>query len=292
MYKTVFLIFLAFVVGLVGVAQAEQEINLDEMSFNYQIDPQKGSKPIWYPLSVFSDGNKTYIEFPEGINANNMPEVYIKSLNENQGIPVWNWSDHYLVVNQLVKVVKLMKGHRTITITNKRNPTQYIAPPPKYTARDYQGYGLYYLVGVGKNDSASFSSLSTRLAIDYNWALSRNWLLGMGLAGYYMPGLGASSSDYKNLNKYGGLLYLKPTYLFFNGFYLNSVIGLGYSKDSWKDKNTDEEQSKSGVQPELSLGGGYLVNKSLSFDINVNYMFKSGGLFSNISLLLGVGYHF
>ncbi|MCF6775762.1 TrbG/VirB9 family P-type conjugative transfer protein [Thiotrichales bacterium 19X7-9] len=267
-------------------------LSLDEMNFDYQIDPQKGAKPNWYPLSVFNDGKETYIEFPPKVNARNMPQIYVKPLNNNQGIPTWYWHHNYLVINQNVSSIKLVESGNTVVVTNTKNPHQYIAPPPKYLAKYYQGPIIYLFAGIGQNDSATFSSFSSKLAFEYNWALSRHWLFGLGLGGYFIPSTGATSSEHKSLQKYGADLYAKGSYLFFNGIYLSATTGLGYSKDEWTDKSTDEKTSKSGLQPELGLAMGYLITPKFSVDLSTNYMFKAGGLFSNISLQIGVGYHF
>ncbi|MCF6766272.1 TrbG/VirB9 family P-type conjugative transfer protein [Thiotrichales bacterium 19S3-7] len=280
------------ITGGFNMAVANQSVALDEMNFNYQVDPQKGTKPSWYPLSVFSDGNKTYIEFPKNVNARNMPEIYVKPVSETEGVPIWRWNKSYLIINQDVKGVKLVKGSDVVMIKNTQNPYQYIAPPPKYLAKYYQGPIIYLFAGIAQNDSASFSSFSTKLSFEYNWALSRHWLLGLGLGGYYMPSTGATSSDHKSLQKYGADVYAKGSYLFFNGLYLSATTGVGYSRDEWTDKSTDEETSKSGLQPEVGLGMGYLITQKFSLDLNANYMFKGGGLFSNISVLIGMGYHF
>lgn len=283
---------LAGFIGFANVGFSEEVLQLDNMNFNYQIDPQKGAKPSWYPVSVFSDGSKTYIEFSNNVNTRNMPQIYVKPEDASLGTPLWQFHKNYLVINQKVKQVKLVKGSHIVTVTSTQDPKQYIAPPPKYLAKNLEGASVYGLAGIAKNENTTFSSLFMRLAFDYNWALSRHWLLGVGIGSYYMPKFGGTSSDNRDFQKSGLDLYMQVNYLFFNGVYLSVQGGTGWSHDQWVNKSDDSTISKSGFQPEFGVGTGYLITKNVSLDFNITYLFKGGGLFGNISLLGGVGYHF
>jgi len=54
-------------------------VPIDQLDFDYEID---GDKPRWRPVRAFSDGGKTYIEFPKALSTAEAPPLF---LNDDDG---------------------------------------------------------------------------------------------------------------------------------------------------------------------------------------------------------------
>jgi type IV secretion system protein VirB9 len=50
---------------------------IDTLSFDYRIRTVRGAAPRWAPQRVFDDGRRTWIEFASGIEASEMPPVFV-----------------------------------------------------------------------------------------------------------------------------------------------------------------------------------------------------------------------
>ncbi|PZO46949.1 MAG: P-type conjugative transfer protein TrbG [Alphaproteobacteria bacterium] len=51
--------------------------SIDRLNFSYRVRTVRGRAPIWTPSRVFDDGRRTWIEFPEGVVAADMPPLFV-----------------------------------------------------------------------------------------------------------------------------------------------------------------------------------------------------------------------
>lgn len=88
-----------------------------ELSFNYRIS---GDKPAWMPLRVYSDGAKTYIQFPPSIGASEAPALVALDGGDEQIVNYRVQGDRY-VVDKVIERAALIAGvgrkQERVTIT-------------------------------------------------------------------------------------------------------------------------------------------------------------------------------
>ncbi len=83
------------------------EIDVNQMTFNYDIKLVKGPKPDWFPKIVFNDTNKTYIKFTS--NAQEAPSLLIGNTKSNQ-ITNFRVQGNYYVIDKVVEQALLRGG--------------------------------------------------------------------------------------------------------------------------------------------------------------------------------------
>ncbi|MBY0566600.1 MAG: TrbG/VirB9 family P-type conjugative transfer protein [Hyphomonadaceae bacterium] len=47
------------------------------LNFDYRVRVVRGARPVWTPVRVFDDGRRTWIEFPEATEANELPPLFV-----------------------------------------------------------------------------------------------------------------------------------------------------------------------------------------------------------------------
>lgn len=97
-------------------------LNVNQLNFNYQVLTAGWSgAPNWKPVRVFDDGRHTYIQFPSGIAAADMPVLFIVN-NGNQEMVNYRSSPPYFVVDKVFKQAVLVTGvgakQSKVTIAN------------------------------------------------------------------------------------------------------------------------------------------------------------------------------
>ncbi|MDR1057823.1 MAG: P-type conjugative transfer protein TrbG [Coxiellaceae bacterium] len=82
-------------------------VDLNKLSFNYQVKLIRGPQPDWYPRMVFTDGGKTYIKFSSQIQ--DVPTLFIGDNKSNQ---ITNYRVHgnYYIVDNVVYQAQLRGG--------------------------------------------------------------------------------------------------------------------------------------------------------------------------------------
>lgn len=81
--------------------------SIQRLDFGFEV---KGDKPSWRPVRVYSDGRKTYIEFPETLRDQEAPALV--AVGEDNKPEIMNYrvdGDRY-VVDQVVQRVALISG--------------------------------------------------------------------------------------------------------------------------------------------------------------------------------------
>jgi type IV secretion system protein VirB9 len=96
----------------------------DHLHFNYVIS---GDRPRWRPIRAFDDGEKSYIEFPPGIETDEAPPLFLISGRDAQLVN-YRMQGRFYVVDRLFDTAELRLGtHHAITVRIRR--TQDVASP-------------------------------------------------------------------------------------------------------------------------------------------------------------------
>ena len=84
-----------------------KRLSLKNLDFNYKIYMVKGRQPVWLPTTIFSDGKKTYIQFPK-----NMQEAPTLFLGEKNNIRALNYrvKGNYYIVDNVIQKAQLRLG--------------------------------------------------------------------------------------------------------------------------------------------------------------------------------------
>lgn len=94
--------------------------NLGNINFNYQI---KGDSPVWRPLRVWDDGNKTYIEMSSMVSKGALPVLYLAQ-GKSMEMVNYRYEQPYFVVDGIFYRAWLISGkgseqQRVEVINNK-----------------------------------------------------------------------------------------------------------------------------------------------------------------------------
>jgi P-type conjugative transfer protein TrbG len=92
-----------------GIEDISSTININRLSFNYNVKAIKGVKnPSWRPKMVFNDGYKTYIKFPS--NMQEAPTLLVGTGKDNQVINYRVKGDYY-IIDSVVYFMQLLGGN-------------------------------------------------------------------------------------------------------------------------------------------------------------------------------------
>jgi len=91
-------------------------VDLDHVNMNYAFKMIKGKVPSWKPVHVFDDGKKVYIQFSEGMSAQESPVLYVVSDNKEAQIVNYRHKGNYYIVDRLFNQAELRLGQKDQTI--------------------------------------------------------------------------------------------------------------------------------------------------------------------------------
>lgn len=91
-------------------AEKMPQLDLTHSNFNYKLDYDSWSKPSWYPVRVFDDGKRTWIEFPQGTDSKNQPTLLIQTDSGQDNKINTSYYSPYLVVDTVFGQAKLISG--------------------------------------------------------------------------------------------------------------------------------------------------------------------------------------
>lgn len=82
-------------------------LRLANLNFNYKLAMIRGKQPIWAPIAVFNDGQKTYIQFQK-----NMQEAPTLFLGDKQNVKAANYrvKGDYYIIDTIVYQAQLCLG--------------------------------------------------------------------------------------------------------------------------------------------------------------------------------------
>lgn len=85
--------------------------SVDELNFDYRfVFEEKGDLPRWMPRRVFDNGNKTFIQFPDGLKEGEAPALFVLSNKGEAQIANYRSKGDYYVVDRLFDVAELRMG--------------------------------------------------------------------------------------------------------------------------------------------------------------------------------------
>lgn len=89
--------------------------SIDRLNFSYRVRTVRGRTPAWTPSRAFDDGRRTWIEFPPGVVAGDMPPLFIIT---GEGAEISNYRVHgqRMIVDRLFDRAELRLGTRSPVI--------------------------------------------------------------------------------------------------------------------------------------------------------------------------------
>ena len=100
-------------------APAAPIFSLDRLNFSYNIT---GDKPSWRPLRVYDDGIKVFIQFPDDIEQDELPPLFIVGPHDQAQLVNYRVHGHYYIVDRLFAIAELRLGGKdakAVRITKK-----------------------------------------------------------------------------------------------------------------------------------------------------------------------------
>lgn len=91
-------------------AEKMPRLDLAKTNFDYKIKYHGWTKPSWYPVRVFDDGKRTWIEFPQGADNKDQPTLLISSDSGQDQKFNTSYYSPYLVVDGVFSAAKLVSG--------------------------------------------------------------------------------------------------------------------------------------------------------------------------------------
>jgi P-type conjugative transfer protein TrbG len=101
----------------------EPRVNLSSLDFRYKIDVKKGKRPNWMPVKVFNDGRKTFIQFPEAMQVQESPVLFVIGQSDDIQLVNFRQKNDYYIVDRLFDRAELHageKGNNVIRITKSK----------------------------------------------------------------------------------------------------------------------------------------------------------------------------
>ncbi len=93
-----------------SAAQVSRAREPSQFAYDYQITLLEGDAPKWQPVSVFNDGLKTYIRFPNNLGAVDAPPLFIIGAEEETGLVNYRVDGNFYVVDRLIDQAVLQHG--------------------------------------------------------------------------------------------------------------------------------------------------------------------------------------
>jgi type IV secretion system protein VirB9 len=90
-----------------AAAPVAQGIALERLRFRYDIS---GDKPSWRPLRAFDDGERVYIEFPQGIAQGELPPLFVVGSAGVGELVNYRYRAPYYIVDRLFGAAELRLG--------------------------------------------------------------------------------------------------------------------------------------------------------------------------------------
>lgn len=105
----------------------DRGIDLQSLNFAYVID---GDMPSWRPLRAFDDGRKVYIEFPQTIQLDLAPPLFVLAANGEAELTNYRLRGRYYIVDRLFAAAELRIGSAPQQIVRIRRTGSRRQPGP------------------------------------------------------------------------------------------------------------------------------------------------------------------
>lgn len=84
-------------------------IDMAQIHFPYQLKQIKGSKPDWIPVAIFTDGEKTYIQFPKDMQT--APDLFVAQSDGSEAVINYRVVKNDYVIDQMLQRAKLVSDN-------------------------------------------------------------------------------------------------------------------------------------------------------------------------------------
>jgi len=111
------------------------QVNIDHMNSKYKVKVIDG-KPIWKPVNVFDDGEKTFIEFPKDMLNREAPALFVLSNRDETQLVNYRIKNHYYIVDRLFQRAELRVGQKKQDIVHIINQ-QAVKKPKRARKHKY-----------------------------------------------------------------------------------------------------------------------------------------------------------
>jgi type IV secretion system protein VirB9 len=103
---------------------AARPSSIDSLNFAYRIRTRRGRAPVWLPVRVFDDGQRTWIEMPEAAASTDLPPLFVIT-GEGAELVNYRVQGRRYLVDRLFDVAELRLGTRAPTIVRieREGPT-------------------------------------------------------------------------------------------------------------------------------------------------------------------------
>jgi type IV secretion system protein VirB9 len=110
---------------------APPSVALDALNLDYRIEVVRGRRPVWVPERVFDDGRRTFIEFPDAVQTDQAPPLFVMGPEGPELVNYRVVGTRY-VVDQLFAEAELRLGDRRpviVRLTRENPPSAAGASP-------------------------------------------------------------------------------------------------------------------------------------------------------------------
>lgn len=90
-----------------AVVPVETGLSLDRLRFRYALS---GDRPSWRPLRAFDDGERVYVQFPDGIAQGELPPLFVIGAKGDGQLVNYRFRSPYLIVDRLFGAAELRLG--------------------------------------------------------------------------------------------------------------------------------------------------------------------------------------
>jgi len=100
-------------------------LSINDLNFSYRLSMKQGSRPAWFPLQVFDDGQKTYIRFPDSLGTTDAPPLFILQQGNRADLVNYRVKGNYYIVDRLFDRAELRFGQtpQTIVLITRTGPS-------------------------------------------------------------------------------------------------------------------------------------------------------------------------
>jgi type IV secretion system protein VirB9 len=86
----------------------QPKINIENIKYDYRIRGDKGI--IWYPISVFEDGNKVFIRMPDNVDRSQLPIFMMVDRRGQKEVVNYRYYNPYFVIDTIFEQGVLILG--------------------------------------------------------------------------------------------------------------------------------------------------------------------------------------
>jgi type IV secretion system protein VirB9 len=106
--------------------------SIADLNFTYRIRTTRGRTPNWSPSRVFDNGRRTWVEFPPGVVASDMPPLFVITADGAEIVNYRVQGQRYMI-DRVFDIAELRLGTRAQTIVRiERTPSDRRPAPTRH----------------------------------------------------------------------------------------------------------------------------------------------------------------